>query len=208
VSAPYGGSGAAIQGVSAAGGVPVDLTRTKGDYRFPALLPDGSHFLYTETGASPEKNGVYISSVTGKENQRVLADVSSVVFAVGHLLFIRETTLMAQPFDAGKGQTSGDAFPIAEGVSFDNAISFAPVTASESGMLLYASSGAAGSSQIVWFDRAGKTPGSLDSPGAGWEPAISPDEKTVVFRRSTGSNSDIWRRDLARGTDTRLINVR
>lgn len=177
VFAPYGGSGAAIQGVSAAGGVPADLTRTKGDYRFPVFLPDGSHFLYTETGASPEKNGVYISSVTGKENQRVLADVSSVVFAVGHLLFIRETTLMAQPFDAGKGQTSGDAFPVAEGVSFDNAISFAPVTASESGMLLYASSGAAGSSQIVWFDRAGKTPGSLDSPGAGWEPAISPDEK-------------------------------
>ena len=126
------------------------------------------------------------------------------MFAVGHLLFIRETTLMAQPFDAGKGQTSGDAFPIAERVSFDNALRLAPVTASESGMLLYASSGAAGSSQIVWFDRAGKTPGSLESLGAGWEPAISPDETTVAFRRSTGSNIDIWRRDLGRGTDTRL----
>src|SRR5437660_11382910 len=36
------------------------------------------------------------------------------------------------------------------------------------------------------------------------EPSISPDEKVVAFRRSTGSTSDIWLRSLSRGTDTRF----
>jgi hypothetical protein len=109
--------------VAAAGGVPSNVTKTGSDY--PVFLPDGRHFLYLVTAESLENNGVYLSSLDGSENRRVLADVSSVVFApltsggrAGHLLFIRDNTLMAQPFDAGSAQLSGDAFPIAEGVSF------------------------------------------------------------------------------------------
>jgi eukaryotic-like serine/threonine-protein kinase len=68
--------------------------------------------------------------------------------------------------------------------------------------LLYASSG---SSRIVWFDRAGKVLGPEIS-GVVWEPSISPDEKAIVFRRGAGSTTDIWLRDLARGTEIRLTS--
>ena len=39
----------------------------------------------------------------------------------GYILFARERTLMAQPFDAGKLQTTGDAVPIAEQVDYNGA---------------------------------------------------------------------------------------
>jgi eukaryotic-like serine/threonine-protein kinase len=201
------GGGAAIQRVPAAGGVPADVTKTKGEYRYPAFLPDGRHFLYAAIGGSPEKTGVYLSSLDGGENRRVLADVSSVALAGTHLLFIRENTLMAQPFDAKSGQASGDVFPIAEGVSFTTtALNFAPVTVSENGVLLYASGGARRSNQIAWFDRDGKLLGPVGAPGDVFTPSISLDEKMIAFSRQTGGTADIWLRDLARGTDTRFTS--
>jgi serine/threonine protein kinase/Tol biopolymer transport system component len=196
--------GGAIQRVPAAGGVPSGVTKTESDSRYPVFLPGGRHFLYTLLGT--EKSGIYVSSLDGNENRRVLADGSSVAFAAGQLLFIRENTLMAQPFDVKSGQASGAVFPIAESVSFGGNLNFALVSASENGTLLYASSGSA-SSQIVWYDRAGKLVGPVGAPGNVWEPSISPDEKAIVFRRSTGSTSDIWRRDLARGRETRFTFV-
>jgi Tol biopolymer transport system component len=199
----------AIQRVPASGGVPSDATKTKGTYRFPTFLSDGRHFLYTVTGATPDKNGLFLSSVDGTENRRVSPDTSSVAFAPaylgtrnGHLLFLRENTLMAQPFDAETAQASGDAVPIAESIyfAFNN---FAPITVSENGILVYSSGGSVGTNRLVWFDRAGKLLGQVGAFGAGW-PSISPDEKFIGFSRSTGFNSDIWLRDLARGTDTRF----
>jgi eukaryotic-like serine/threonine-protein kinase len=198
--------GAAIQRVPAAGGAPTDVTKTKGDNRYPVFLPGGRRFLYTVTQGSAEKDGVYLDSLDGNENRRVLADVSSVAFTAGHLLFIRENTLMAQPFDAGSARAAGDVFPIVEGISFTTNTAFAPVTASEDSVLLYATSGAASARQIVWFDRAGKLLGQVGAPGS-VQPSISPDEKMIAVQRQTGGTSDIWLRDMARGTDIRFTSV-
>ena len=90
----------------------------------------------------------------------MLVHDSSVVFAPagsghgGHLLFLRDKFLMAQPFDAWSLQTSGDAVPVAESGFSVVAIGFAPVTVSDNGVLLYTGSSAS-DSQIVWLDRAG-----------------------------------------------------
>jgi Tol biopolymer transport system component/predicted Ser/Thr protein kinase len=206
----------AVQRVPAGGGVPQDVTKTKGIYRFPKFLPDGRRFLYLVSGSTPEKNGIYVSSLDGTENRRVLADSSSAEFALsaaggrlGQLIFIRENTLMAQPFDSGTAQLSGDVFPVGEGVTFTNVNNFAPVTASGNGVLLYwtgGGGGGGGTNQIVWYDRAGKLLESVVPLGRVRMPAISPDEKTIAFSRGdTGSaNRDIILRDLSRQNDRRL----
>jgi Tol biopolymer transport system component len=207
-------TGISIQRVAAAGGVPVEVTKTKGDQRHPVFLPDGRHFLYLARAGTTEQNGVYVSSLDGKENRRLLADVSGVVFApparsdrTGHILFVRENTLMAQPFDAASAQVSGDVFPVAEGVSLTTDTSYTPATVSENGVLLYEAGGAAGgTNQIGWYDRSGKSLGPVGAPGAVWDPAISPDEKSVVYRRLTGDVGDLWVRDLSRGTETRFTS--
>jgi hypothetical protein len=38
--------------------------------------------------------------------------------AQGYLLFLREVALLAQPFDARRPETTGDAFPIAEQIQY------------------------------------------------------------------------------------------
>jgi len=115
-------AGGAIRRVSAGGGVPVDLAGRGGLPRFPIFLPDGRHFFYLMAGASVGQNGTYLRALDDKDNHRVLADVSSVVFTSGRLLFIRENTLMAQPFDAARAQTVGEAFPVEGFVSGTEAI--------------------------------------------------------------------------------------
>jgi eukaryotic-like serine/threonine-protein kinase len=68
-----------IQRVAAAGGLPVDVTRTKGDQRYPVFLPDARHFLYLVRGATADQSGIYVSSLDGKENRRLLTDVLNAV---------------------------------------------------------------------------------------------------------------------------------
>ncbi len=199
-------AGISIQRVAAAGGACVDATRTKGALWWPAFLPDGRHFLYTMTGASIEKEGIYLSSPDGSENRRVLADVSGAVYAppargerAGHILFVRANTLMAQPFDATGAQVLGDAFPVVEDVANRTA------TVSENGVLVYRAAGAGGN-QIGWYDRTGKPIGLVSRPGGVTEPALSPDEKLVVFSRATPSGFDLWVWDQTRRTESRFTS--
>jgi len=207
-------SGISIQRVSAAGGTPVDVTRTRGNQRLPVFLPDGRHFLYLKRDVAAETNGVYVSSLEGNENRRVLPDVSGVAFAppsrgdhTGHILFVRENTLMAAPFDAASAQIAGDVFPVADGVSLATPSSYLPVSVSDNGVLFYAIGSARGeASQLGWYDRTGKSLALPGAPDRVSNPAISPDGKLIAFQRATGTGSDLWVRDLDRGAETRLTN--
>ena len=71
---------------------------------------------------------------------------------VGHLLFRREGSLMAQPFDDRTQELSGEAAPVAEGLSSYLANGF--FSASTNGVLVYRT-GVGQSSQLTWFDPAG-----------------------------------------------------
>ena len=49
--------------------------------------------------------------------------------------------------------------------------------------------------------------GPLGAPGRVAHPAISPDEKQVIFQRGDRPNKgELWLRDLSRGTETRLTS--
>jgi hypothetical protein len=83
----------------------------------------------------------------------------------GHLLFYREGTILAQPFNPNKLELSGDPAPVAEQVgNYQGAIGF--FSASTNGVLVYVGgNGGAGNTQLTWFDRAGKNLGIVGGPG-------------------------------------------
>jgi Tol biopolymer transport system component len=212
VFSPSGSPGDGLQAVPAAGGVPVSILKTTNVARFPVFLPDGRHFLYQLASASRGTNGVYVASLDGKENRRVLADESTVAFAppaarggLGHLLFLRENTLLGQPFDALNARTVGDVFPVAEGISFFDLNNLAPITVSENGVLLYSTGGGA-ANEIILYNRGGTRLGPVGAPGSMSFPSISPDQKMVLFGRGSGGARSIWKRDLINGADTRLTS--
>jgi serine/threonine protein kinase len=118
-------SGGVIQRVPQAGGVAAPVTKPgSGEQNvFPEFLPDGRHFLYWTRAGKAESNGIYAGSLDGAPPVRLLPDASNAAYvppaesgASGHVVFRREDTLMAQPFDADKLQLKGEMFPVAEHV--------------------------------------------------------------------------------------------
>jgi hypothetical protein len=68
---------------------------------------------------------------------------------------------MAQPFDLRTRQLKGDAFPLAENVSYE-ASRYAGFSVSTTGTLVYGR-GSSELLQLTWFDRTGKIVGKLTS---------------------------------------------
>src|SRR5262249_8048608 len=84
-------------------------------HRWPQFLPDGRHFLFFvrlgALGTSSEGNGIHIGSLDGSPPKFFLRTQTSAVYASGYMLFLRDTTLMAQPFDPDKLALAGEAVP-------------------------------------------------------------------------------------------------
>jgi serine/threonine protein kinase len=210
------GPASVIFRVPAAGGAPVPVTKLSGNgagegNRFPVFLPDGDHFVYNVGSDRPDAAGVFVGSLEGGAPARLLPDVSNALYAppavagsAAYLLFRRENTLLAQPFDAKGLKTTGDAFPIAEQVPGGGNNGFGAFSISENGMLVYRSGGAAANRELVWMDRTGKRLGTLGKPGDFVGFNVSPDEKTLAVRIGSGAQADIWLEDMARSVLSRF----
>ena len=200
--------------VPAAGGAPVRITQVDSsvnelEHVWPYFLPDGHHFLYLARNAQPENSAIYVGALDSKETKRLLQAHSSVAYAPpGYLLFARETTLMAQTFDASKSELKGNAFHVAEDAVCNPVNGRAMFSVSENGALAMRT-GALALNQLIWFDRAGKQLSALTPPGTYNAPAVSPDQKRVAVSRydfQALSTFDIWLMDLDRVAQIRFTS--
>ena len=204
------GSGGGIHRVSAAGGATTAITtlntsRQETGHLWPHFLPDGNHFLYLAQSSNPENNAIWVGSLDEKDSKLLLAANSFVQYAPpGYLLFARERTLLAQPFDADALELTGEALPIAEEVQQNMGNGRAAFAVSQNGVLAYRSRGIV-NTQLTWFDRTGKSLGQLGPPGSNDDPELSPDGKRLAVERQDAQGAwDIWLADLVRGTSTRF----
>ena len=132
---------------------------------------------------------------------------SSASYGSGHLLFARDGTLMAQPFDPGALRPTGDPFPLAEHVSRE-ASRYVGASVSENGTLVYGRDDSLTPTQLTWLDRSGHVLGTLGEPARYTSLALSPDESRVAVALGTGSpeNVDIWIIDTARNVPSRVTD--
>ena len=204
--------GEGLYRVPATGGTPAPLTtldksRNETVHSWPYFLPDNRHFLYVGRSVQREKSGIYVGSLDSKDARLLVNIESGAAYAPpGYLLFVRERTLMAQPFDAVKLQLTGEAVPVAEQVGLNIGNARAQFSVSETGVLVYRNFVSGGNAQLVWFDRSGKQLGTV------WDPAgisgvrLSPDGKRVAVQRfdTEKGTFDIWLVDLTRAIPSRL----
>ncbi len=207
VFAPDAGSGPLRQ-VAASGGAstPVtrlDLGRRENLHSWPWFLPDGRHFLYAATGGAESAVRVASLGSNGNNSRLVLKDAYNAVYAQGYLLFLRESSLMAQPFDSGNLATTGDAIAVVDESRDSSGISDA-FSVSQNGLLVYRIGARGGGVQLAWFNREGKQVGTVGDPGLITNIHLSPDGRQCTARIETAINGDIWIYDVARGIRTRF----
>ena len=201
--------------VSEAGGIPtplttLDTTRNEQTHRYPFFLPDGKHFLYlartTASGSGSALDAICVGSVDGKVNKRLLPGVSNAAYACGHLLYMRENSLMAHPFDAGALELTGDPFPIAESVDFSTRYSVASYTVSQTGVLVYLGKSRTSTPELALVDPGGKKMRSFGQPEVFVNATLSNDGRMIAMDlyEVSARNADIWIFDVARGVKTRF----
>jgi eukaryotic-like serine/threonine-protein kinase len=202
---------AGIYRVPAGGGAPTAITRVDNvaysSHRWPVFLPDGKHFLYLavnhDAPTGPD-TAIFFASLDGKENRRLFSSLSNAIYVAGHLLFMRENSLMAQPFDPVAGKFTGDAKTLRESVQYDASIWRANLSVSANGMMVYSSGGLMGSESLAWYDRSGKQIGTVGEQSAFQELELSPDEKKVAVTDANSAAAAIWIYDVGDKPRTRL----
>jgi DNA-binding winged helix-turn-helix (wHTH) protein/Tol biopolymer transport system component len=201
--------------IAAAGGTPAPVTAKPREgsgqnHVGPWFLPDGQHFLYSAVHSAPsdrQGNGAYVGSLGSVDARLVSSEFTGkVAFSSGRLLYVRRSSLVAQPFDASRLQTAGSPAVIAEQeLDPDPGFWGSTFSVSQTGLLAFQST-ADSASHLVWTDESGKSIGQL--PGAGYkDPAISPDGRLMaVSSDAHDGRRDILVYDLARGVSTRLTS--
>ena len=199
-----------IYQVPATGGAPVPVTKIDSSqhdtHRWPYFLPDGRHFLYfaaSHRDISHARDAVYVASLDGRENKLLLRAHSNAAYANGYLLYVRESTLMAQPFDLRRLQLTGEAQPVAENVETDPGWWHSVYTVSQNGVLAFAPVSPNSKNRLLWFDRSGKPLGSLAEPGDYRTVRLSPDGQQLAVEISQPA-SDLWVFDLKQNTKSQL----
>jgi eukaryotic-like serine/threonine-protein kinase len=184
-------------------GMATRLEKDQGSHRYPQFLPDGRHFLYLALG-KPEVSGVYVGSLDSMESKRIVSSDAQAIYAPpGYLLFLRQGTLLAQPFDVKRLQLTGEPRPLAEHVA--TTFTGLMVVSAANGTVAYRTS-AGDDARLTWMDRAGKEVGTFGPVGP-WGPVdLSPDETRVVTQKPEGGNMDLWMIEVARGVATRLTS--
>ncbi|HKW32855.1 MAG TPA: protein kinase [Candidatus Acidoferrum sp.] len=219
IFAPNAGTG--LWKVSENGGPFTHLTvvqQAQGEntHRWPLFLADGQRFIYYARGENAESGSLYLSSLEQPQARALIAKGIYPAAAYSpargkhseYLYWLRERTLMAQPFDSQHGRFSGDAVAVS-GAEAISSVSSAPgnvrpsVSVSNDGTILFGT----GSDryQLTWFNREGKVLSTVGQPDRYVSLRLSPNGKSIAtVLADSGSHSDLWLVDLSRAIPSRL----
>jgi len=123
----------------------------------------------------------------------------------GHLVFVREGTLYAAPFDVDSMQVTAAPKSVIEHILSDPSSGVAHLATSDEGTLVYARGDAMSGNQsnLEWMDSSGHTAEIPAGPRAVQTPRLSPDGNRIVLSVSSASD-DLWTYDLLRKAYRRL----
>jgi eukaryotic-like serine/threonine-protein kinase len=201
-----------LQRVSASGGKPQPLTResTKNE-RWPVILPDGKHVLYTlgDSSGSYDNAKILALSLADGRSQVLLERATDARYIPGgHLVYLHSGTLFSMSFDPVTLKLSGLPTPVVEEVANVRAHGLACAAVSSDGTLVYVPRNPAElQSQLVWVDRKGAATPITSRRGGFSEPQLSPDGKQLlVCVEDKQHRADIWLCELGSDAWTRLTS--
>jgi eukaryotic-like serine/threonine-protein kinase len=203
--------------VHASGGTPeLVIKPVLGDaYRWPVFLPDNDHFVFVlartpgsvgSTGA--QASGLYLGSLSSSTVKLLSTDiVNNFEVRAGKIYFVRDRSLLAQPFDMAHMELTGKPEVIvAEELEGDPAFSRYGFSVSDDGLVTFQSV-ADNATRLSWFDREGRELQSIASDTFR-DPELSTDGNLLAVSSDDGHNGKRFVRtyDMLRGTSTRITS--
>jgi Tol biopolymer transport system component len=202
------GSPKGVYRVSAEGGKPELITtveKQESGHYWPSFLPDAKHFLYLAWSMEAASRAVFVGELGSKTTSRLMPADSNATYAdPGYIVFHRDATLFAQPFNAKKRTTTGEPLHVADQVAFTSTNGRGSFDVSQNGVLTYFQNpgGRGGGStsraqalvnnyQWGWRNRAGAQIALAGEPGAYGDIDLSPDGKLIAVTQAEGAG-DIW----------------
>jgi eukaryotic-like serine/threonine-protein kinase len=204
--------------VSAAGGKPEALTHpdsNKGEasHRLPSWLPNGKAALFTITRYASKPSLIALLDLDSHKWHVLLEDAADARYvSTGHLVFLRQGTLMAVRFNLATLSVVGQPVALLENVMQAINASATGLNThegqfdiSDSGALVYAEGGVTPSPKhtLVWVDQKGMEQPAVPFQSTFPWPRLSPDGQRIAYR---GPGMQIWIYDLIRGTNSRLTS--
>jgi Tol biopolymer transport system component len=215
----------------------VRLQGTHGfDLQWPVFLPSGEGFIYSARRTADGPRGILVGAFDNEPDTWLLATDSHARISDGRLLYVRDGTLYAQPFDASRPRLSGEPVRVADRVQANLYIreDFANFTVSNNGTGVSSASMAGGASmggggaasavgastlaylggaritdrELTWVSRTGERERIL-GPGEYRDFALSHSGLELAYeeRDADTGTRDLWILDLARKQARRITSA-
>ncbi len=201
--------------IPATGGKPRPLTTRRTDerertHRWPTMLPDGRHVLFTVGTADitsfDDARIEVVSLDTGERRTLIEGGMYGRYSPPGHLVYARSGALLAVPFDVKRLEVTGRPVEVVRDASTDPLNGYANFSLSRTGLLVYAPGGDLSrfyDATLLWVDRQGRATPASASLRPYSHGRLSPDGSRFAVVISE-ANVEIGVLDLARDTLTRL----
>jgi serine/threonine-protein kinase len=191
------------------GASPTVLTELKGErsHRWPWILPDGKHVLFTSW--TSEGFDIERLNLQTREREPLVKDGSYArLVPTGHLLFVRDSALMAQAFDEDELDVVGrEPTKVVEDIHVDSLTGAAFYDVSPDGTLVYApreeeSEESYGRLLTLRRDGAARL---LNPVSRAYQvPRLSPNGKNVLTILTERGSTDVWTMELGRAAMRRI----
>jgi hypothetical protein len=150
---------------------------------------------------SPETS-LHVMSLDGKRDDEMFRTLAGAVYASGQLLFMRDTTLYAQPFDRWRRRLTGTAHVVAQNVRFDLSTWHGIFDASQNGVLTYQAGGSVAGTHLALFDATGHVT-TFGEEAKHSEVRVSPDGRRAAVAAGD-PRADLFVIDLEKNVRSRL----
>ena len=200
--------------VTASGGSPAALTTFDGEqqeqsttHRWPQFLPDNDSVIYLAMNVNASEGTLMKVRISNGQPIKVRSAIANAWYASGFLFLMNGTSLTAQAVDKTL-KPLRDPAVIADSVAVDTDRWAGDYAVSDSGLLLYRSSGVSDRVQFSWMDvMTGKILEPVGDPGDYSVPVVSPDGSQIALmvRNPRSENAALSIMDTQRGVVTPLL---
>jgi serine/threonine-protein kinase len=181
-------------------------SRTEVDHHSPQPLPGGQALVFAIHDVRGRFSLAVQSLVSGERRPIVESGFHPRYLATGHLVYGRDTNIMAVPFDPKRGRIVGPLVTMIENVATDTRSGDGRFSVSQQGTLVYVPARRRDARQLVWVDRAGRESPLPISPRSFEMVRVAPDGRQIAFVSAENGRRDIWTYDIGSDRLARVTN--